>query len=136
MNLKDTINADYIKAFKSGDAIGKSILSVVKGEIQTQEKNLKIPNLSDEGVVKILTKVIKSLNETISQSNDMESRFQLQEISKYMPKQMSYQDIKNKMDNLLIEKGSPLTIGEVMKSFSKDHVDKKLVSQVFEEINL
>jgi uncharacterized protein YqeY len=133
MSLKSKINTDYIVAFKGKDSIGKSILSVVKGEIQTQEKNLNVPDLDDTEVLKILTKIVKSLNETISKSNDNESKLQLIALSQYMPKQMSYQDIKDKMEDLLEEKGSPLTIGEVMKAFSKDTVDRKLVSQVFEE---
>ena len=61
MSLKNQINADYLLAFKSRDVIGKSILSVVKGEIQTQEKNMNNSDLSDQDVMKILTKTIKSL---------------------------------------------------------------------------
>jgi uncharacterized protein YqeY len=133
MSLKNQINADYLLAFKSRDAVGKSILSVVKGEIQTQEKNMNNSNLSDQDVMKILTKTIKSLNETIDKSGDEESKLQLNVLSMYMPKQMGYQDIKDKMKSLLSEKGSPLTIGEVMKAFANDPVDKKLVSKIFQE---
>ncbi len=132
MKLKNQISSDYINAFKSKDAIGKSILSVVKGEIQTQEKNLNVPDLSDDDVSKILTKIVKSLNETISKSDDMESKLQLEVVSKYMPKQMSEKDIQDKL-NALMQTG-PISIGDVMKAFSKDPVDKKLVSQIYQSL--
>lgn len=132
MNLKNQINSDYITAFKSKDAVKKSILSVVKGEIQTQEKNANVADLSDSDVLRILTKVVKSLNETIFQANDQESKLQLEVVSNYMPKQMSEKDIRDKLASL-IQNGA-MNIGDIMKSFAKDPVDKKLVSQIYQEI--
>ena len=69
MTLKEKINADFMTAFKSKNMVAKSILSVVKGEIQTVEKNIGSDNLSDVEVTKILTKTVKSLKETISLNN-------------------------------------------------------------------
>jgi len=132
MSLKNQINIDYITAFKLKDGVKKSILSVIKGEIQTQEKNANVADLSDGDVMKILTKVVKSLNETISQANDQESKLQLEVISKYMPKQMSESDIRDKVKSLL--QSGPMAIGDVMKAFSKDPVDKKLVSQIYQTL--
>jgi uncharacterized protein YqeY len=40
MSLKEKINADYMSAFKSKNVVAKNLLSVVKGEIQTIEKNI------------------------------------------------------------------------------------------------
>jgi len=132
MSLKSQINSDYITAFKSKDAVRKSILSVIKGEIQTQEKNTNVVDLSDEDVLRILTKVVKSLNETISKADDQESKLQLEVVSGYMPKQMSEKDIRDKM-NSLIQNGA-MNIGDIMKAFAKDPVDKKLVSQIYQEV--
>ena len=39
MTLKEKINVDYMTAFKAKDAVSKKLLSVIKGEIQTIEKN-------------------------------------------------------------------------------------------------
>ncbi len=132
MSLKNQINTDYITAFKSKDGVKKSILSVIKGEIQTQEKNLNVSDLSDGDVMRILTKVVKSLNETITQADDQESKLQLEVVSKYMPKQMSEKDIRDKMTSLI--QNGVMNIGDVMKAFAKDPVDKKLVSQIYQEV--
>jgi hypothetical protein len=48
MTLKEKINADYMTAFKAKDVVSKKLLSVIKGEIQTIEKNVGVDSLSDE----------------------------------------------------------------------------------------
>ena len=37
--IKEQINKDYMTAFKAKNVVAKNLLSVVKGEIQTIEKN-------------------------------------------------------------------------------------------------
>ena len=61
--IKEQINKDYMTAFKAKNTVAKNLLSVIKGEIQTQEKNTGVDNLSDEEVLKILTKTAKSLSQ-------------------------------------------------------------------------
>ncbi len=131
--LKQRISTDYITAFKSKDAVRKSILSVVKGDIQTAEKNTGVADLSDEDVMKILTKTVKNLNETLSQTQDAESTAQLAVLSEYMPKQLTREEVKAKVDELKAASDVPLNIGAVMKAFAMDAVDKKMVAEVFNE---
>ena len=76
MTLKEKINTDFMIAFKSKNMISKNILSVIKGEIQTIEKNIGSDNLSDDEVTKILTKTVKSLKETITLGNDEKSKLE------------------------------------------------------------
>ena len=64
MKLKEKINADYMTAFRAKNTTAKNLLSVIKGEIQTTEKNTGVENMSDEDVMKILKKTVKSLKET------------------------------------------------------------------------
>lgn len=135
MSLKNQINSDYLVAFKAKDPISKSILSVIKGEIQTHEKNLNVPDLSDEDVIKILNKTVKSLNETISKSDDSESKLQLEVVSKYLPKQMSESEISEIISNMISE-NSEIKIGDIMKKFSSLNADKKLVSQIFNSLKV
>jgi len=52
MTLKEKINKDFIVAFKSREMVKKSLLSVVKAEIQTIEKNKRSEGLSDREVTK------------------------------------------------------------------------------------
>lgn len=133
--LKNQISSDYLVAFKSKDQISKSILSVIKGEIQTQEKNLSISDLSDEDVIKILNKTVKSLNETISKSGDLESKLQLEVVSKYLPKQMSESEISEIISGMISE-NSDIKIGDIMKKFAGVNADKKLVSQIFNSLKV
>ena len=58
MKLKELISKNYMQAFKEKNVVAKNLLSVVKGEIQTIEKNTGTENLSDEEVLKILNKTI------------------------------------------------------------------------------
>lgn len=132
MNLKEQINKDFIEAMKAKNTIAKSILSVVKGEIQTVEKNVGSNNLSDIEVIKILTKTVKSLKETISMANDEKSKLELSVIEVYLPKQMSKEEVTLKVSELV---NSGVTqIGAIMKEFSSLPADKKMVSEVIKEI--
>lgn len=130
--LKTKISADYLAAFKGGDATRKSILSVVKGEIQTKEKNLAVADLSDEEVTKILLKTQKSLKETISLSGDQKSKDELTIIEEYLPKEMTRDEIEAKVREVIGD--GPVNIGLVMKAFAGLPVDRTLVSQVCQQI--
>ena len=130
--LKTKISADYLAAFKGGDSTRKSILSVVKGEIQTKEKNLAVADLSDEEVTKILLKTQKSLKETISLSGDQKSKDELTIIEEYLPKEMTRDEIEAKVREVIGD--GPVNIGLVMKAFAGLPVDRTLVSQVCQQI--
>ena len=132
MTLKEKINADFMTAFKSKNMVAKSILSVVKGEIQTVEKNIGSDNLSDVEVTKILTKTVKSLKETITLSNDEKSKVELSVIEVYLPTQMSKEEVTAKVTELV---NSGITqIGAIMKEFASLPADKKMVSESIKEL--
>jgi uncharacterized protein YqeY len=132
MTLKEKINADFMTAFKSKNMVAKSILSVVKGEIQTVEKNIGSDNLSDVEVTKILTKTVKSLKETITLSNDEKSKVELSVIEVYLPTQMSKEEVTAKVTELV---NSGITqIGAIMKEFATLPADKKMVSESIKEV--
>ena len=132
MTLKEKINADFMTAFKSKNMVAKSILSVVKGEIQTVEKNIGSDNLSDVEVTKILTKTVKSLKETITLTNDEKSKVELSVIEVYLPTQMSKEEVTAKVTELV---NSGITqIGAIMKEFATLPADKKMVSESIKEV--
>jgi len=127
-------------AFKSKNTVAKNLLSVVKGEIQTQEKNTGVENLSDEDVLKILNKTAKSLNETIKSLAPVDGKgedlvqavAELAIIQGYLPKQMSKEEVADKVTELV---NSGITqIGAIMKEFSNLPADKKMVSEVIKEL--
>lgn len=134
--LKDQINKDYMTAFKERDTVKKNLLSVIKGEIQTQEKNQGIDNLSDDEVTKILNKMAKSLREVfVTDSSQVltDVKIELDIIEAYLPKQMSHEEISLKLEELY---GSGITqMGDIMKAFSTLPADKKVVSELIKNRN-
>jgi uncharacterized protein YqeY len=131
--LKERINADYMTAFKSKDTVAKNLLSVIKGEIQTLEKNSGVTNLSDDDVVKILAKTRKSLEETRSKFPSDQVSTELYIVESYLPKQMSEDEIRSKIQEL-VESGQAGNIAEVMRAFGSLPADRKLVASVYQSI--
>ena len=138
--IKEQINVDYMTAFKAKNTVAKNLLSVVKGEIQTIEKNTGVENMSDEDVLKILTKTAKSLNETIKALSPIDGKgedivqacAELAIIECYLPKQMSKEEVTEKVTELV---NSGITqMGAIMKEFASLPVDKKMVSEVVKEL--
>ena len=138
--IKEQINKDYMIAFKAKNTVAKNLLSVVKGEIQTVEKNTGVDNLSDEDVLKILTKTAKSLNETIKSLSPIDGKgedivqacAELAIIECYLPKQMSREEVTAKVTELV---NSGVTqIGAIMKEFATLPADKKMVSESIKEV--
>jgi uncharacterized protein YqeY len=129
--IKEQINKDYMTAFKSKNTVAKNLLSVVKGEIQTIEKNTGVENMSDEDVLKILTKTSKSLKEMVASGNE-QAKEELDIIESYLPKQMSKDEVITKVTELV---NSGVTqIGAIMKEFASLPADKKMVSETIKEI--
>ena len=128
--LKEKINEDYMAAFRSKNVLAKNLLSVIKGEIQTIEKNVGVETLSDEEVTKILNKTVKSLKETQSKAANPQTEEELFIVESYLPKQMTPEQIEMKIDDL-IEFGAASNTGEVMKAFAGLPADRKLVSDIY-----
>jgi uncharacterized protein len=130
MKLREQISTDYMTAFKKKNLVAKNLLSVVKGEIQTVEKNVG-SELSDEDVVKILQKSAKSLKEMVASGSE-QATIELEIIESYLPKQMSKEEITQKVTELF---NSGVTqMGAIMKEFSNLPADKKVVSEVVREL--
>lgn len=132
MTLKERISADYLAAFKAKDSVAKNLLSVIKGEIQTIEKNTGIENMSDEDVTKILNKTVKSLKETLQASDSVDAKLELAIVEAYLPKQLSKDEIFNKITDLKV--AGITNIGQIMKEFAGLPVDRKIVSEVIKEV--
>jgi uncharacterized protein len=130
--LKQKINEDYMVAFKAKDTVAKNLLSVIKGEIQTTEKNTGVENMSDEGVLKILQKTAKNLKETISLSGDEKSKAELLLVESYLPKQMSEEEVEAKVREIVGDGGN--NIGAIMKGFASLPADKQMVSSVAKRV--
>ena len=140
MSLKEKISADYMSAFRAKNTVAKNLLSVIKGEIQTIEKNTGVETLSDDEITKILNKTVKSLNETLKSLAPVDGKGEdiLQAVSElailqsYLPKQMSKDEITQKIVEL--KESGVTNIGQIMKEFASLPVDRKIVSEVIKEV--
>ena len=139
LTLKERISSDYMSAFRSKNTIAKNLLSVVKGEIQTTEKNTGVENMSDEDVMKILKKTVKSLKETNASYPSAQTAEELFIAEAYLPTQMSEQEVKVAVDEIITSMGAGLTVkemGKVMGQFNSKYAglaDGKLVSQAVKD---
>lgn len=132
MKLKETISKDYMIAFKERNTVAKNLLSVIKGEIQTIEKNTGVDCMSDEDVQKILNKTAKSLKEVIATNGDEESKLQLTIVETYLPKQLSREEIVVIVKELV--SNGATNVGAIMKAFGTIPADKKIVGEVIKEV--
>jgi uncharacterized protein YqeY len=141
MTLKEKISKDFIDAYKGGDKVRKTLLSVIKAEITTTEKNNSISDLSDQEIIKILLKTSKNLNETISLSGSTEAKAELLILEEYLPKKLSEEEIESKLISILGEVPSDLPkgvrIGKAMGEFNKKNpgmAEGKTVSGILNKL--
>ena len=135
MKIEEKLNADFTKAFKSGDRVLKAFLAVIKGDMQTVKKNLMVDVLPDEESIKILNKFAKGLkiNIAIPGGETSENLYELEVVESYLPKKMSVEEVRFDIDKLM---SSGITnIGDIMKSFKDKPVDRKIISDVFNELS-
>ena len=60
MTIKEKIQADFIAAMKAKNEIEKSTLSTIKAKITEGEKANSNKELSDDEVIKVINKAIKT----------------------------------------------------------------------------
>jgi uncharacterized protein YqeY len=130
--LKEKISTDYMSAFKAKNTIAKNLLSVIKGEIQTLEKNTGVETLSDEDVTKILNKTVKSLKETNASFPSAQTAEELFIVESYLPKQMTETEIVTKIQEL-VDSGAG-NVAEIMRAFATLPADRKLVSSIYQSL--
>jgi uncharacterized protein YqeY len=133
--LREQIYADYMTAFKERDTVKKNLLSVIKGEIQTLEKNLGVDSLADDEVIKILNKVAKSLREVLVTDNAKilnDVQVELDIIKEYLPEQMTETEIKSKIIELIANGAG--NVAEIMRAFATLPADRKQVSQIYQTL--
>ena len=130
--LKEKISADYMSAFKSKNTVAKNLLSVIKGEIQTLEKNAGVENLSDEEVTKILNKTVKSLKETQSKFPSEQTAEELFIVESYLPKQMNTDEIIAKIQEL--KENGASNIADIMRAFASLPADRQSVAAIYHSL--
>ncbi len=102
--MREQIMNDLKTAMKNQDKELLNVIRMVKGAIQLEEINVK-HELTDEEMVSLISKQIKSRKETIDElknSNRSEllekTEKEIEILSKYMPKMMEVDEINKVID--------------------------------------
>ncbi len=142
MTLLDTINQDLKTAMKSGDEAGKRALRSIKTAIIRTQKDRDNRPLSDDEILAVLQKQAKQRRDSIEAyqqagRDDLvaEEQAELAVIERYLPRQMSEEEIRDIAQAVIAETGaaSPRDMGKVMSQLMpqlRGKADGRLVSQV------
>jgi len=121
--LEQKINDDIISAMRAKNKRLSMILRMVKAGIQNEAKNQK-RDLTDEEVIAIIGKQIKSLKESIREFNkgnrtDLieKSELELRILEKYMPKALTDEEVLEILDEVIkeVKPSGTKDMGQIMK---------------------
>lgn len=140
--LIDELKKENLRALKEKDQIKKGILSVVinKYMILSTDKNHLESKVTDEEVLKLISKTLKELNEekegyiktnNLSRVSDIEH--QIDVLQAFLPKMMEESEIRK-----IISEIPDKSIPAVMKYFKQNYsgkVDLSLVSKILKDFN-
>ena len=135
--LFDELSKANIEALKAHDKSARAVLSVVLSRVKLQKIEIEASGkeLTDNDVVKVISKVLKELDEEkagyekVGNKEEVQSVIAQQEvISKYLPKMLSEDEIRSEIAKL-----DDKSIPSVMKHFKANFegkVDMGLVNKV------
>ena len=135
--LVDELKKAQMEALKQKDTLTRSVLQIVTGKAKLVEieKRTKNESLTDDDVILVINKVIKELEEEILAFKNAGRLEKVEELStqkdilsKYLPKQLTEEEIKE-IINTLEDKSMP----NIMKHFKQNYLgkcDMKLVNKL------
>jgi uncharacterized protein YqeY len=131
--LKELINQKFIEEFKTRIAIRRYPYEVMKQRIMVAEKSgqFELP-LTDEQITNLIVKECKEREELLSVYKPEDEQYQLaeytlKELSQYLPKQMSEEEVIEIIKRLKETETNPgkligLTVKEVGNRFDKSKI--------------
>jgi len=145
MSLKDQLKEDMKAAMKAREE-GKTALSVIRmvnSAIKNTEINDKV-ELDDNGVLGILAKEMKTRQDSLTEfekagREDLIAHVkeEMAVLQKYMPAQLTEEEIRDVVKNAIAECGDNVNMGNVMKHVmphTKGRADGKLVNTIVKEL--
>ena len=145
MSLKDQLKEDMKAAMKAREEgkIALSVIRMVNSAIKNTEINDKI-ELDDNGVLGILAKEMKTRQDSLTEfekagREDLISHVkeEIAILQKYMPAQMTEDEIRDVVKKAIAECGDNVNMGNVMKHVmpnTKGRADGKLVNTIVKEL--
>lgn len=140
--MLDRITKDIVDAMKNKDTLKLSTLRLLKGAIDLEKINKKLDTISDEDIVVIISKQIKTRKESIAEfekgnRTDLidKTKKEIEILSSYMPELLSEEEVTKIIDEAIVKVNASTIkdMGLVMKEVStklKGRADMSLVSSI------
>lgn len=140
--MLDRITKDIVDAMKNKDTLKLSTLRLLKGAIDLEKINKKLDTISDEDIVVIISKQIKTRKESITEfekgnRTDLidQTKKEIEILSSYMPELLSEEEVTKIIDEAIVKVNASTIkdMGLVMKEVStklKGRADMSLVSSI------
>ena len=139
--MENQIDNDLKLALKSGDKFTLSVLRMLKSEIINESRKGSLHSLTDEEVLKVIKKGVKTRKDSIEEykkygkldtANELAKEVDI--LNKYLPQEMSEEEII-KIVNEVFEELKPSSMkdmGNLMKVISSKitNADMSLVSKI------
>lgn len=142
--MENQIDNDLKLALKSGDKFTLSVLRMLKSEIINESRKGSLHNLTDDEVLKVIKKGVKTRKDSIEEykkygkldtANELAKEVDI--LNKYLPQEMSEEEII-KIVNEVFEELKPSSMkdmGNLMKVISSKitNADMSLVSKIVKD---
>ncbi|MFC0905185.1 GatB/YqeY domain-containing protein [Clostridium sp. MT-14] len=145
MSLKENLQEDWKQALKSGDKLRAGTISMVKAAILLVEKADGKKLDDDEKIIDIISKEVKQRRESIfefekGKRQDLidKTKSEIQILLKYLPQQLSKEDISEIVRKAVNEVGAQSMkdmkkIMAIVMPKTRGRADGKLVSQIVKQ---
>ena len=142
--MRERILNDLKEAMKTQDKEKLSVIRMLKGSMQMEELNKK-HELTDEEVINVVTKEIKSRRDSIKEfekgnRNDLieKTAAEIDILKAYLPEQLSEEEVLQIINEAfdIVKPESPRDMGKIMKEVSpklKGRYDMGKVSSIIKE---
>ena len=140
--MLEKITKDIVEAMKSKDTLTLQTLRMLKGAIDLERINKKLDKVSDEDIIGIISKQIKTRKESILEfekgnRQDLidKTNEEINILNKYMPEMLNTEEINKIVDEIIknVNASSIKDMGMVMKEASsklKGQADMSEVSSI------
>ena len=143
--LKEKLLEDLKNSMKEKNVLRKNVIQMVRAAILQVEKDKNI-KVSDEQIIQIMAKEVKTRKDSLEDyqkggRQDLvdQTKQEIQIIEEYLPKQLSKEELKAKVQEVIQETGatSMKDMGKVMKA-AKEKIgaasDGKSINEVVKEL--
>ena len=145
MSLQERINEDLKVYMKSKDTFKLGVVRMVKGAVQLEKINLKREELSDDEIIKLISKQIKMRKDSIAEFTKagrldlvQQNEKEIDVLKEYMPEEMSEEEVSNIINEAISSTGASniKEMGKVMREVTpkvSGRFDMGRVSSIIKE---